>query len=199
MIENFLRPPTSIAEYVADALRLIGVLSVGIAAVWFAITDVGIVAFALPALVAPRFIGVPPVFDSAFCVTVLVAAWSNVFDLYRSVVGWDIVMHFVCTALMAPMLYLLFVRLQAAPAPGSSVKRRVIILSFVTLGLAISALWEMVEWVGYVFISDDIYVEYHDTIGDMAVGGLGALITGIIFALTQHRVDTSETAVPTPT
>ena len=188
MIENFLRPPKLPTEFVADALRVMGLVSVGIAALFFAMTDAGILAFALPALVAPRFIRVPPVFDIAFCLTVLVAAWSNVADLYRTLGAWDIVMHVLLTALMAPMLYMLLVRFDAAPSPGSSaVKRRAIIVSFTTLGLAISALWEMVEWAGFVLITDDIYVEYHDTIGDMAMGGLGALAAGIVYVTLRPR------------
>ncbi|WP_309069626.1 hypothetical protein [Microbacterium sp.] len=47
-------------------------------------------------------------------------------------------------------------------------------------GLAISAAWEMIEWFGYTFVSDAIYVAYVDTIGDMAAGGLGALLAGVI-------------------
>ena len=40
----------------------------------------------------------------------------------------------------------------------------------------------MVEWLGKTFITDEIFVTYTDTIGDMAVGGLGALIAGIVVA-----------------
>ena len=50
------------------------------------------------------------------------------------------------------------------------------------LGLALGALWEMVEWFGYAFLTDAIYVTYEDTVGDMAVGGLGALCAGWLMA-----------------
>lgn len=183
MIENFLRPPRSIAEYLADGLRVIGLLSVGVAAIWFSATDAGILAFALPALMAARFIGVHPTFDICFSVTVLIAAWSNVFDLYRTVPGWDSVMHLGCTAVLTPMLYQLLARFDVVPdLGGGSLKPRTIIVAFTSLGLALSVLWEFVEWAGFVWITDDIFVEYHDTIGDMAAGGLGALGAGIVVA-----------------
>lgn len=191
MIENFLRPPRTVAEWVADGLRGLGVLGVVVATIWFSPTDAGILAFILPALVGARFIGVPAAFDIAFSITVQIAAWSNVIDLYRTVEWWDVVMHLVCTAVLTAMLYELLVRLDVVPGLGApTLKRRTVIVAFTGIGLAISALWEMVEWVGFVGITDDIFVEYHDTIGDMAVGGLGSLIAGIVVAVALTRGST---------
>ncbi len=56
----------------------------------------------------------------------------------------------------------------------------------VAVGLALSAVWEMVEWAGWLFISDEIFVGYQDTIGDMAIGGVGAAVAGLV--LTRVRV-----------
>lgn len=183
MKENFLRRPRGIAEFAADGLRVIGLLSVAVAAIWWSATDAGILAFVLPALVAPRFIWVRPAFDIVFCVIVLVAAWSNVLDLYRTVSGWDSVVHLVCTAVLSLMLYLLLVRLSVVPAPGSACfRRRTAIVLTTMIGLALSALWEMVEWVGFVLVTEEIYATYDDTIGDMAAGGLGALLAGVLLA-----------------
>jgi hypothetical protein len=48
----------------------------------------------------------------------------------------------------------------------------------------------MVEWAGWRFISDEIYVAYQDSIGDMAVGGLGALLGGALLTrLSFDRAD----------
>lgn len=195
MIENFLRPPRTLAEWIADGLRVLGVLGVVVAAIWFTPTDAGILAFTLPALVGARFIGVPPAFDITFSVTVQMAAWSNVVDLYRTVEWWDVVMHLVCTAVLTVMLYELLARLDVVPGLGDpTLKRRTVIVAFTGIGLAISALWEMVEWIGFVGITDDIFVEYHDTIGDMAVGGLGSLIAGIVVAVALTRGSTRGSA-----
>jgi hypothetical protein len=38
----------------------------------------------------------------------------------------------------------------------------------------------MVEWLGKTYVSSSIFVAYDDTIGDMAVGGLGALVAGAL-------------------
>jgi hypothetical protein len=176
MIANFLRPPSGLGEWLADAVRALGVVSVAAAFVWWTATDAGILALALPALVVPRFVGVRPGFDIFFGVTVLVAAWSNVLGLYRSWPGWDLAVHFVCTGVLAAMLYLLLAHLRVVPGPAApGTRRRTPIVVVSALGLAISAVWEMVEWAGKTFVTDEIFVTYEDTIGDMAVGGLGAI------------------------
>lgn len=181
MIERFLRPPATAAEWFADALRVLGLLSVFVAGFVWTATDAGVVAFTLPALVLPRFVGARAGFDILFCLTVLAAAWSNVIDLYRTVPGWDLVVHAVCTGVLAVMLYVLAARLDIVPgALGTRPRARVPIVLITSAGLAVSALWEMVEWIGYAFITDEIFVAYTDTIGDMAAGGLGALVGGVI-------------------
>ena len=97
MIENFLRPVRGPADVGADVLRGFGVLSVVLAAIFFDATDAGIVAFALPGLFFPRFMGMKAWADMVFGGTLLVAAWSNVFDLYTSIGWWDLAVHFVWT------------------------------------------------------------------------------------------------------
>ncbi|MGM7677745.1 DUF2238 domain-containing protein [Microbacterium sp. A94] len=182
MIENFLRRPQTVAEACADVVRGLGALSVIITAVWFDLTDAGVLALALPGLLIPRFLGVRAWVDITFGATLLVAAWSNVFDLYARIVGWDLIVHFACTAALAMVAYLLLRRTEtiAVPDPRSAVLATVLITTM--LGLALSAFWEMIEWLGYTYISDEIFVGYDDTIADMAVGGLGAACAGIAVA-----------------
>ncbi|MFS0913166.1 hypothetical protein AB3M89_15395 [Microbacterium sp. 179-I 3D2 NHS] len=191
MKENFLRPPQGPADYTADALRVLGLLSVVVAAVWSTATDAGILALALPALMVPRMLGMRAWLDIAVGATVLVAAGSNVLDLYRSVPGWDLVVHFVCTGAIAATGYLVLARCDVVPAQNAAAfrKRTGIVVTSI-LGLAVSAVWEMIEWAGRTFVTAEIFVTYQDTIGDMAVGGLGAVGAGIVVAqLSLERPD----------
>lgn len=186
MKEDFLRPPRSIAEYAADAVRVIGILSVLVAAIWSTPTDAGILALALPALMLPRILGMRGGMDFATGGIVLVAAASNVFDLYRTLTGWDLVVHFLCTGAIAATGYLVLSRLGIVAAQGSSMFRpRIPIVLCTVLGLAASAVWEMIEWAGRTFVTAEIFVTYEDTIGDMAMGGLGALAAGVLVAVTR--------------
>lgn len=184
MIENFLRRPSGAAEVAADLVRVAGVVSIGIALIWFSPTDAGVLAFALPGLMVPRFLGVRSWFDITFCVSLLIAAWSNLFDLYTSIPWWDLVVHFVCTGLLAAVLSLALARTGVIAGRGGAHFTTVgAVLLTTAFGLALSAIWEMVEWFGQAFISDSIFVSYDDTISDMAIGGVGALCAGLLVAL----------------
>lgn len=181
MKENFLRPPRSVADYAADMLRVLGVLSVVAAAIWWQPTDAGVVAFCLPALAAPRVLGMRTIPDVACQLIVLVAAWSNVFDLYRTVALWDLVVHFACTGALTLLLFLALSRARIVPAPDTPTLTAAASLVLAGgMGLALSALWEMVEWAGWRFISDEIHVSYQDTIGDMGAGAVGAILAGVL-------------------
>jgi hypothetical protein len=183
MVERFLRPPRGPAGLAADALRVLAGIGVVVAAVFFGPTDAGVLAFVLPGLLLPRLLGVRAGFDLAYSAVLLVAGWSNVLDLYTSVAWWDVVVHLTCTAVIAVMLHLLLAELGIVehPAQARSPQAAAVVLT-AALGLAVSALWEMVEWFGHAFISSEIFVEYDDTIGDMAMGGLGAVMGGFVLA-----------------
>lgn len=185
MIENFLRAPQSKAEITADVLRALGVLSVVLAVLFAELTDAGIIAFALPGLFAPRFLAVRAGADITLSVTLLIAAWSNVFDLYTSVPGWDLVVHFMATGVLAVGLYVLAIRAQLVSDPRASLGGRIfgVALTF-ALGLGLSAIWEIVEWLGYLYITQGISIGYVDTIGDMAAGGAGALCAGLVVVIS---------------
>lgn len=184
MKEDFLRPPRTLAEWTADALRLIGVLGVVAAAIWLQPTDAGIAALALPALMLPRMLGLRAWFDVTACLIVLAAAWSNVFDLYTSVPGWDLLLHFACTGVLAVVAALVLSRTGVVTVTrdaGAPARAPLVLLPIIAL--AISALWEMIEWLGKTYVSDKIFVTYQDTIGDMVFGGLGGIAAGAVLAV----------------
>ncbi|TDN92036.1 hypothetical protein [Microbacterium sp. BK668] len=180
-VERFVRPPSGGMDWAADGVRALGLVGVLVAAVWMTPMNAGVLALALPVVLVPRFVGVRPWFDIVFCAVVLLAAWSNVLDLYTTIAGWDLVMHCVCTGVIAAMGHLVLVRLGIVPDPLAGL-RRVPLVIVPVIALAVSAVWEMIEWVGWAFVSPDIFVAYQDTIGDMAAGGLGGLAAGVLVA-----------------
>lgn len=183
MIENFLRRPQGVLDVAAEIFRGLAVLSAVVAVVFFQPTDAGIIAFALPGFVAPRFLGMKSAMDMIFVGALSIAAWSNVFDLYTRIGWWDMPVHLAVNGLITGGIYLLLARAQIVPDPRSPQFRRLAcIVLATTIGLAISALWEMIEWLGSKYISDAIYAAYDDTIGDMALGGLGSLMVGFVVA-----------------
>ncbi len=154
-------------------------LSVLVAALWYDLTDAGILAFALPGIFAPRFLGLRAGADIVCSITLLVAAWSNVFDLYTTISWWDVLIHLICTGVLAGVVHVWAAHTGIVRGPCETPLSVTAVITAV-IGLALSALWEMIEWFGYVAITSDIYVTYHDTIGDMAAGGVGAFGAGLL-------------------
>lgn len=183
MIENFLRRPQGAMDLAAEVLRCFAVLSAVLAAVFLEPSDAGIIAFALPGFVAPRFLGMRAGMDMFFVGSLLIAAWSNIFDLYTSIGWWDLVVHLVGNGVIAVALFLLLARGNIVPDPRSTTftKPAGIVLTAM-IGLALGAHWEMVEWLGKAAVSDQIFTAYDDTIADMAMGGLGSLAAGFVVA-----------------
>jgi hypothetical protein len=109
-----------------------------------------------------------------------VAAWSGVFELYTSIDWLDIVIHFAANGLLAALFFVVAARTGVVPdvAAGTTSLLRSALLTTV-FGLAAGVLWEMGEWAGHTFIDSAIFVSYTDTIGDLAVGGLGSLLAGL--------------------
>lgn len=179
MIDTFLRAPRGAAEVFADTIRIVGLASFAVAALLLGLVETAVFALSLLGLVFPRFLGARAALDASFGIVVLVAAWSSVLDLYTTVPGWDILIHFLTNGLAAAVAFVLFAGLtprtgQSAPR-GSDLSRTVLTTAF---GLSIGVLWEFAEWMGHTFVDQSIFVNYDDTIGDLAAGGAGSFVAG---------------------
>jgi hypothetical protein len=171
---DFLRPPRGVAMWLADGVRLLGVLSMLATLIFFSPVDAGMFSLALFGVVLPRMLGLRPGLDAAFGLSVLVAAWSSVFELYLSVRWWDLPVHFVLNGLSAVIGVALLQRFGALP----ELPRVALAVLTATLGVTIGVIWEWGEWAGHTFLDPTIFVGYQDTLGDLAVGGAGSLVAG---------------------
>ena len=183
---NLKRPPRSVTDWLTDLTRAIAIVVVVVALFALPFTDFAVLSMSLPAVMLSRMIGLRSGLDLVTCVTVFVAAGSNVIDLYRTWTGWDLVVHLACTGVLAAVALVLLDDAHVIPPTG---RRRTPIVVATMAGLALSAVWEMVEWFGYRFITDAIFVTYDDTIGDMMAGGAGAFVAGVLasrFRLTRE-------------
>ena len=178
MIESFLRPPGG-ALLAADAVRLLGVMSAVAVLLWWSPVDIAVVALAMIGLVLPRFLGVRPALDAAFGVALLVASWFSVLGLYVSAPLVDLPVHLVVNGLVAAIAYVLLARLGVLPETLDVGRPRLGVAVITTaLGVVGGVLWEFGEWAGHTFVDESIFVGYTDTLGDLAIGALGALLAG---------------------
>lgn len=181
---------SAVARRVADVLRA-AVLVSGIlmlvqgsfgAAIGFAVV--------FGVLLAARVLEVPPLFDAAFCLALLVAVWAGEQKWYTSIFWMDEVVHLIATGATAAASYLMLARLEMLPDAAEQLRAArsfSLILLVTILGLGLAAVWEFLEWISQQIAPKDTVVGYTDTILDMALGGLGAAAAGLLLLLWVRR------------
>lgn len=99
---------------------------------------------------------------------------GNRLNLFDTVDWWDDAMHFVLWTFLTAGVLLAFVpRTLSRP-----------ITTFVALGFGATAaiVWEVGEYVAFVRTSPELQTAYTDTLGDLTLGTLGALLAGLLVA-----------------
>jgi hypothetical protein len=113
---------------------------------------------------------------SAFAVVMapfLVDVTGNTLDLYDSVAWWDDANHLANWFLLSTGIGLLLVRARISP-------RWALGLLVAGIGGLLAIGWELGEW--YIFIrhGTELDTAYEDTLGDQALGTLGAALAGLL-------------------
>ena len=104
---------------------------------------------------------------------------GNTLDLFDAVVWWDDLMHFVSWGLLCGGLGLLLVpRLQPVWLQ---------VLMVTGLGALLAIGWELGEWWTFIRRGVELDGAYEDTLGDEALGTLGALLAGLALAWRSRR------------
>lgn len=190
-IPALLRRPATASEVIADLARALAPLSVVVAVVAFNATEVAIMMLVFLGVLLARAAHLPSALDLLTSVALLAAAWFSVADLYNAISWLDIATHFTVGAALAALARVLLERWDAAalvPSNGRPSAASVVAGALIgaALGLALSVVWEFLEWWGDTYIDDRINVGYLDTLGDLAAGGAGGLIAGALLAATSH-------------
>ncbi|ROP63448.1 hypothetical protein EDF24_0472 [Curtobacterium sp. PhB130] len=188
---TFLRRPRG-AEYVADALRVLTLISIPVAAIGWGAVAFAVMALSLLGVVVPRVLGLRPGFDIVLCLLALVAGWSSVLEWYTTVFGWDKLIHFLLIGALSILVVVIGADVGVLPDLGRLPLVALVVLAG-TAGLAIGGVWEMCEWVGHTHLDSSIYVGYDDTIGDLAADTAGAVASG--FLVRWSAADRRVTAV----
>jgi hypothetical protein len=102
----------------------------------------------------------------------LVDLLGNRLNLFDTIDWWDDAMHFVLWALLTAGVLTAF-------APRGLTRG---LTAFVALGFGATAavIWELGEYVAFVRHSPELQTAYTDTLGDLTLGTLGALLAGLI-------------------
>ncbi len=141
----------------------------------------GPIAVAVLALVAGTavllwYLDSSPVLATSTLLVLLVAAWSSVFQGYERLWWLDIAMHVLATGAVAAVVTQALLHHDVVLVgrwPGA-----VAVLLTVAAGISLSVVWEIAEWWGHTFVDRGVGVGYDDTIGDLAAGLLGSVLSG---------------------
>ncbi|MFC0627166.1 hypothetical protein [Kribbella deserti] len=113
----------------------------------------------------------PWVADLLLTLPWLVDLAGNRLDLFDRVSWWDDAMHFVLWAFLTAGVLLAF-----APRNASRGLTAMLALGF---GTTAALIWELGEYVAFVRHSPELQTAYTDTLGDLTLGTLGALLAGL--------------------
>lgn len=170
-------------------VRVAGLVCVLVALVARGPVDAALFLLVMAGLVVPVAARASRGLDVAYGVGLLAAAWSGALDLYQQVWWLDVVMHLVVTGLVAAVTHLLLARSTRAvvdpTVPGPGLRAGSVAVT-AALGLALSVLWEVGEYLGQTYADPTIFADHPDTVGDLVMGGLGSVVAGLW--LTARRL-----------
>jgi hypothetical protein len=120
---------------------------------------------------------------SAFAVIMapfLIDVTGNTVDLYDSIAWWDDANHLVNWFLLSTGIGLLLLRARISP-------RWALGVLVAGIGALLAIGWELGEW--YIFIrhGTELATAYQDTLGDQALGTLGAALAGVLVVRLARR------------
>jgi hypothetical protein len=183
------RPPTLVA---GDAVRWGAGASLVVGTALYGTVGAALLSLVLLGAVVPRALGLHGVHDPLLGLVLSAAAWMGLLDLYAAVPWLDLAVHLVATGVLADLAWRTLVRVGAvaspqtavtgagAPMPARPALGTVVVTT--ALGVMLAVLWELGEWAGATFVDGSINVGYTDTLGDLAAGGVGALVAGLLLA-----------------
>lgn len=138
----------------------------------------GFIALALIFLAQSHRDKLPAIFDLLFVLAGLINAAAYVFELWRTPVWFDEAVHFYTSfTIMAAIGWLAFRRTRLNTA-GRSLR---FVVAVTGLGILLGIFWELFEWTIGIIGSTS------DTITDLLMDSLGAIVAGLFSAWTAER------------
>jgi hypothetical protein len=133
----------------------------------------------------------PNIFDLIFMIAALINAGGWAWDLYNKPGPYDEIAHFFTVfAITLAFGFLLYHELME-----SFYDRPILfVLTIASLGLALGALWETIEWLSDFVIPKQIVSDLVDTETDLILDGLGALLAALLNLRGLNEIHTRASA-----
>jgi hypothetical protein len=127
-----------------------------------------------------RSVNYPYAVDMLVVLPFFIDTLGNALNLYDTISWWDDANHLVNWAILTGAVAVLMLRtkLDAWPVLGLTVG----------FGAVTAILWELLEYVTFIRNSPELKTAYHDTLGDLALGLSGSVLTGALaFLAVRHK------------
>lgn len=160
-------------------IRPIASMLAGVFFDWVAVAVFGLV---LGGLTLARGLRVPPAIQAALGIVSLAAAWASALLLYEQIWWLDILAHLVLTGLLAAGASAVMGEARMLPAGEDRPGRWAIVIATTGVGSGLAVLWEVAEWLGYLYVDQNVDVAPGDTIGDLMAGVVGSAVAGALLA-----------------
>jgi len=175
-----------------DAVRAAAVVSLAVGGLALGGVAGALFLLVLGGTFVPRFVGLTASLDVTFSGSLLLAAWAAQLGWYDAVPWLDLVVHAVCTGLVAAVGTIALARAvfpehDTGSSASAGPARVALAVTATGIGAAGAVLWELGEWAGHTFLDASIQVGYQDTMGDLACGLLGAAVAGAVLARHGRR------------
>lgn len=103
----------------------------------------------------------------------LIDVTGNSANLYDTIAWWDDANHFLNWFLLCAGIGLLVARAAVSPAWALG-------LLVMGVGAVLAIGWELAEWYTFIRHGTELGTAYEDTLGDQALGTLGAALAGVL-------------------
>ncbi|MFD2091026.1 hypothetical protein [Blastococcus deserti] len=128
--------------------------------------------------VLARLVNLPRIYDLSVTAAMALQGFGETLGLYDEFVRFDDLVHFTLPMLTAPVIYIALARVEVVPDPREETHLpHYVGIAVVTaaLGIAVGALWEIVEWRSDAWFGTALSEGNDDTNGDLVRDTLGSL------------------------
>ena len=176
--------------WVGIALLAVGVVVVALQGDWWATGSLaGFLAISYGFVAWERKL--PELFDLIFVIAALINAGGWAWDLYNKPGPYDEIAHFFTIfAITLSLGYMFYDEMME----GFYDHPILFVLTIASLGLALGAVWEVIEWVADFFTPKQIVSGLTDTITDIMLDGGGALLAALLNLQGLHEHAQAKTA-----
>jgi len=172
-----------------DLLRIAYVVGVPLVAVLrhdypLNLTISAVAVWAIRPLLLPR------PYDLAFCLGLGLTGWGDALGLYERFAYYDLVVHTLAPFFLAPVFYIVLARAEVLPdlrEPSTPHHYAGVFLVTFALGLAVGAVWEIIEYSSDRFLGSALATSERDTATDLMVDALGSALGGALLVVWSVR------------